>query len=202
LFFPIDGGTLGITILHELNRATAGGCRRSWHYGRKELGMAMKRIGLAAVLVLAASTLVFGQTAKQMSVQVKETQIRAAPSFVGKILGVLAYGDLVNVLEERPGWARISLPSSKGEGWVSLSALTKKRIVLKAGAESVGTGASSGEVALAGKGFNREVEAEYRDEKQLDYTWIDRMESFRVSPEQVLAFLQQGGLPTTLGASQ
>jgi uncharacterized protein YgiM (DUF1202 family) len=163
--------------------------------------MATKRIVLATVLVLAAVA-AFGQTAKQMSVQVKETQIRATPSFTGRILGKLAYGDQVSVLAEQGGWARIRLPSGKGEGWVSLSALTKKRIVLKAGAESVGTGASSGEVALAGKGFNQEVETQYRDEKQLDYTWIDRMESFRMSPEQILAFLQQGGLPTTLGAAQ
>jgi uncharacterized protein YgiM (DUF1202 family) len=163
--------------------------------------MAMKRIVLAAALVLAAVA-AFGQTAKQMSVQVKETQIRATPTFVGKILGKLAYGDRISVLGEQSGWARIRLPSGKGEGWVSLSALTKKQIVLKAGAESVDTGASSGEVALAGKGFNQEVETQYRDEKQLDYTWIDRMESFRVSPEQILAFLQQGGLPTTLGGVQ
>jgi uncharacterized protein YgiM (DUF1202 family) len=163
--------------------------------------MSPPRIVLIGALLL-ASALVFGQTAKQMSVQVKETQIRATPSFMGKILGVLAYGDRVTVLAEQSGWARISLPSGKGEGWVSLSALTKKRVVLKSGSQEVSSGASSGEVALAGKGFNQEVEAEYRDEKQLDYSWIDRMETFRVSPEQILAFLQQGGLPTTLGGTQ
>jgi uncharacterized protein YgiM (DUF1202 family) len=164
--------------------------------------MSRTRIALIGALML-ASALAFGQAGKPMSVQVKETQIRATPSFVGKILGMLAYGDRVTVLAEQSGWARISLPAGKGEGWVSLSALTKKQIVLKSGSQSVASGASSGEVALAGKGFNKEVEAEYRDEKQLDYDRIDRMEEeFRVSPEQVLAFLQQGGLPTTLGGAQ
>ncbi len=162
--------------------------------------MSSPRIVLIGALLL-ASALAFGQAGRQMSVQVKETQIRAAPSFLGKILGVLHYGDRVTVLAEKSGWARISLPSGKGEGWVNLSALSPKRIVLKAGSEEVGSGASSGEVALAGKGFNREVEAEYRDEKQLDYSWIDKMESFRVSPEQVLAFLQQGGLEESLGGN-
>jgi uncharacterized protein YgiM (DUF1202 family) len=161
--------------------------------------MSSPRIVLIGALLL-ASALAFGQ-AKQMSVQVKETQIRATPSFLGRILGVLSYGDRVTVLAEQSGWARISLPSGKGEGWVNLSALSPKRIVLKSGSQEVASGASSGEVALAGKGFNREVEAEYRDEKQLDYTWIDRMEGFRVSPEQVLAFLQQGGLPTSPGGA-
>jgi SH3-like domain-containing protein len=162
--------------------------------------MSSPRIVLIGALLL-ASALAFGQAAKQMSVQVKTTQIRATPSFVGKILGTLSYGDRVTVLAQQSGWARISLPAGKGEGWVNLSALSPKRIVLKAGSQEVASGASSGEVALAGKGFNREVEAEYRDEKQLDYTWIDRMEAFRVSPEQVLAFLQQGGLPTSLGGT-
>jgi len=161
--------------------------------------MSSPRIVLIGALLL-ASAQAFGQ-AKQMSVQVKETQIRATPSFLGRILGVLSYGDRVTVLAEQSGWARISLPSGKGEGWVNLSALSPKRIVLKSGSQEVASGASSGEVALAGKGFNREVEAEYRDEKQLDYTWIDRMEGFRVSPEQVLAFLQQGGLPTSPGGA-
>ncbi len=162
--------------------------------------MSSPRIVLIGVLLL-ASALAFGQAAKQMSVQVKETQIRATPSFVGRILGVLSYGDRVTVLAEKAGWARIVLPSGKGEGWVNLSALSPKRIVLKSGSQEVASGASSGEVALAGKGFNQEVEAEYRDEKQLDFTWIDRMEDFRVSPEQVLAFLQQGGLPTSPGGT-
>ena len=162
--------------------------------------MPSSRIVLIGALLL-ASALAFGQTGKQMSVQVKETQIRATPSFMGKILAVLHYGDRVIVLAQQSGWARISLPSGKGEGWVSLSALSPKRIVLKAGSQELASGASSSEVALAGKGFNREVEAEYRDEKQLDYSWIDRMEAFRVSPEQVLAFLQQGGLQESLGGT-
>ena len=162
--------------------------------------MSSPRIVLIGALLL-ASALAFGQTGRQMSVQVKETQIRATPSFLSKILGVLHYGERVTVLAQQNGWARISLPSGKGEGWVNLSALSPKRIVFKAGSQEVGSGASSGEVALAGKGFNKEVEAEYRDEKQLDYSWIDKMESFRVSPEQVLAFLQQGGLEESLGGS-
>jgi hypothetical protein len=164
--------------------------------------MSSPRIVLIGALLL-ASALAFGQTGKQMYVQIKETQVRATPSFMGKILGVpLAYGDRVTVLAEQNGWARISLPSGKGEGWVNLSALTKKRVVLKSGGENVGTGASSGEVALAGKGFNQEVENKYKQDKNLDYSWVDKMETFTVSSEQVLAFLEQGGLPTSPGGVQ
>jgi len=155
--------------------------------------MSFWRTVLAAVMIMAASS-AFAAQPKQMSVTVKETQVRATPSYLGKILGVLAYGDRVTILAEQSGWARITLPSGKGEGWVNLSALTAKKIVLKAGSETVASGASSGEVALAGKGFNKEVEAKYRSEKDLDYTWVDRMETYTASPPQLLAFLQQGGL--------
>ena len=156
-----------------------------------------KRSILAVALALAGLASLW---AAPMSVKVKETQIRATPTYLGKILAIARYGDRLEVLEKQNGWAKVNLPSGKGQGWVNLSALQDKRIALKAGDAAATSGASSGEVALAGKGFNKEVEAQYRDEKQLDYTWIDRMEGYRVSPEQIMAFLQAGGLPVPGGA--
>lgn len=161
--------------------------------------MSGKRFALVALLLLAALS-GQAQSAKQMSVTVKETQVRATPSYLGKILAVLAYADQVTVLAEQGGWARVRLPS--GEGWVNLSALTAKKVVLQSGAQEVGTGASSGEVALAGKGFNQQVENQYREENHLDYTWVDRMAGFTSTPEQVLAFLQQGALNAEPGGAQ
>jgi uncharacterized protein YgiM (DUF1202 family) len=152
------------------------------------------------LLLVLAATAAFAADPVQMSVKVKETQVRAAASYVGKIVAVLAYGDRVTILEKQKDWARVSLPAKKAEGWVNLAALQDKAIVLKAGAENVEKSASSGEVALAGKGFNAEVEAKYRQDNSLDYTWVDRMEKFVVSPAQVSAFLAQGGLTVEGGA--
>jgi len=152
---------------------------------------------VALLLVAGLST---AQTPRQMSVTVKETQVRATPSYLGRILAVLSYGDRVDVLAEQAGWARVRLP--RGEGWVHLSALTNKSIVLQSGSRDVSSGASSGEVALAGKGFNQEVEDKYRQENQLDYTWVDRMSGVAVTPEEVLAFLQEGDLNTEIGGAQ
>jgi len=160
--------------------------------------MPVKRI-IAAVVLLLIAAAAFAAP-KQMSVTVKETQVRATPTYMGKILAVVKYGDRLEVLEEQSGWAKVTIPGGKGQGWVNLSSLTAKQIVLKAGESGGTSGATSGEVALAGKGFNKEVEAQYRDEKQLDYSWIDAMETYRVSPEQVAAFLQAGGLPAVGGA--
>jgi hypothetical protein len=66
--------------------------------------------------------------------------------------------------------------------------------VLQAGDENVQQSASSGEVALAGKGFNEQVEAEYKQQNDLDYTMVDRMEQFTVSIDEVVLFVEQGEL--------
>jgi len=155
---------------------------------------------LILVALLFMAGLGFAQSAKQMSVTVKETQVRATPSYMGRILAVLTYGDRVDVLAEQSGWARVRVPG--GEGWVHLSALTAKKVVLQSGSQNVGTSASSGEVALAGKGFNQEVEDKYKQDNNLDYTWVDRMGGYTVTPEQVLAFLEQGDLNTEIGGAQ
>jgi len=93
-------------------------------------------------------------------------------------------------------------PDGKLQGWVSLSALQDKTIVLKSGSENVAQGASTGEVALAGKGFNESVEKEYKSEGKVDYTWVDRMEQIVVSPDQLAAFINQGGLASPDGGAK
>ncbi|MGA2761897.1 MAG: SH3 domain-containing protein [Spirochaetia bacterium] len=165
----------------------------------------MSRVCLAtlACLVL-ASAAAFAADQSQMSVTVQEVKVRASPSALGKIVGSLVYGDRVTVLEQPAGapktWRKISMPEKGVQGWVSLSALTEKEIKLRAGSENAQTGASSGEVALAGKGFNEDVEKQYKSEGNLDYTWVDRMATYNPTDDQVAAFLQKGGLNTEGGA--
>jgi hypothetical protein len=132
--------------------------------------------------------------AATMSVQVRETQVRGTPSFLGKIIAVLSYGDQVEIVEEAKGWFKITVPATGDAGWVSGSALSEKRIVLKSGAGDVSSTASSSEVALAGKGFNEQVEAQYRSDTNLDYAWIDRMEDIAYPPDELIAFLAEGEL--------
>jgi len=165
----------------------------------------MARVFLVTVgcLVL-ASVAAFAADVTQMNVQVQETKIRATPSALGKIVGSLVYGDRVTILDQPAGspksWRKVSVPGRNLQGWVSLSALTDKPIKLQAGSETAQTGASSGEVALAGKGFNEEVEKQYKADGKLDYAPVDRMEAYKPTDDQVAAFLQKGGLNTPGGA--
>jgi hypothetical protein len=88
---------------------------------------------------------------------------------------------------------KIEGPDGK-QGFVNVSSLTKNTVVLAAGSKNVESEASSGEVVAAGKGFNSDVEAQYKKDQKLDYTWVDKMEGFATAPEKVTAFLTQGGL--------
>ena len=148
----------------------------------------------AVTLLVVSSAVVQAASPKQMSVVVKVTQVRSSPSYLGKVLGGIAYGQRVDVLEVQKDWARIDVPSKKLSGWTNLSALTEKRIVLSSGSGNVDQSASSGEVALAGNGFNSQIEAEYRQDGKLDYSWVDRMGQINETPEAISAFLSAGGL--------
>ncbi|MFH0952714.1 MAG: SH3 domain-containing protein [Verrucomicrobiota bacterium] len=142
-------------------------------------------IALIAGSVLAAGT---------MSVQVRNGQLRATPSFLGPLVAPLNYGDQVEVLETQAPWTKVREPGGK-TGWVHSSALTPKRIAMTAGGGDVKTGAAGDELALATKGFNSDVEAEFKKENQdADFTWVDRMEKYKVTPQEMTAFLKEGGV--------
>ena len=142
-----------------------------------------------------------GNAGKMMSVQVKKGDVRATPNFLGKIVTTLAYGDRVEVLETRESWLRIAPAGRGAAGWMHVSALSEKRIVLKAGAKDAQVAASGGELALAGKGFNADVEAEFKSRnRNLDFSLIDRMQAVEVPQEKIALFLKEGGLAAEGGA--
>lgn len=155
------------------------------------------------ILILLVASTTAGDVRKMMSVQVKQGEVRATPYFLGKIVATLSYGDRVEVLGSKESWFHVS-PQGKGvSGWMHASALSEKRIVLKAGGKDAQVGASSGELALAGKGFNADVEAEFKARnRNIDFSWIDRMQAMKVQPERIAAFLQEGGLVPAQGGGK
>ena len=155
-------------------------------------------LSLGLVAIAAAA---FAAGAATMSVQVKNGQIRATPSFLGKVVAPLNYGDKVDVLETKNEWMNVTGPGGQS-GWVHSSALTKKKIVMASGSQDVQTGASGDELALASKGFNSDVEADFKSKnKNVDFTWVNRMEKYKVSPEEMQAFLKEGGVKPSEGGA-
>jgi hypothetical protein len=132
---------------------------------------------------------------QKMSVQVQDGKLRADPSFLGKIIGSVAYGDSVTVVRQQDPWIFVSTKTGQLSGWIHNSALTEKEIVLRAGDANVQKTASQREIALAGKGFNPQVENEYKKRNpNLDFQLIDRMEKIVVSDEEIRQFMMDGRL--------
>jgi hypothetical protein len=132
--------------------------------------------------------------AEAMSVQVKQAPLRQMPTPFGRIVAKLAYGEQVEQTREQRGWVEVRSESRALSGWLHASALTDEEIELSAGDSDANVGASSSEIALAGKGFSAEVESEYKRKRKLDYTWVDRMERIEVTDSRKQAFLDAGGL--------
>ena len=81
----------------------------------------------------------------------------------------------------------------KIKGWMHMSAVTTNKIILQAGKVDVKTGATAMSWPIAGKGFNANVEAEFkRKNRDIDFTKVDRMEALAIKPAQMQTFLKQG----------
>lgn len=143
------------------------------------------------VLALGVLALV-AAPASRLSVQVKQGQMRLSASFLGKVVATVAYGTQVEVLRTQGDWMQVKGPG--GQGWMHKSALTTKKLTMASGSGTVKSGVSSGELALAGKGFDAQVEAEYRKQAKADFAAVDRLERREVSAEARRAFVQKGGL--------
>lgn len=164
--------------------------------------MAFRRFLLFTIcLAFLAAQTARGADAGSMSVQVKQSQVRTAPSFMARIVATLQYGDRVDIVSSQGTWTQVFVSTGGVKGWVHTSALTKKKIVLKAGASDVSETATSDELALAGKGFNKKVEGEFRvKNRNLDYTWVDRMEKIKISNNGIRKFLKEGQVSPKGGA--
>ncbi len=148
------------------------------------------KMGLSALLFVFAAVLL----AETLVVQVKSTFLRKEPVFYGAVVAELTTGEEVEEISSQNGWIKVRT-SSGHEGWLHSSAVRKQKFSLLAMNQPVKTQADADEVALAGKGFNKQVEDKYRSENpEIDFTWVENMLSIRVSPARLKAFLEQGKL--------
>lgn len=154
---------------------------------------------LALAAALAAGTAA-AQAPREMSVQVRSGQVRATASFLGRVLVEVPYGTRLTVLQSRAPWSEVR--TAEGQtGWIHESALSEKKLTLSSGNGDVRTGASSGEVSLAAKGFTDQIEKEFKAQnKTVDFRWVDWMEKIRVTPDQSAAFLRAGQVTPEGGA--
>lgn len=157
---------------------------------KAEAGEVMSRyVGL--ILLLLSLSVAFALAGTTLFIGVKNGPLRATPTPFGKILATPRYGEKVERLADEGAWLRVRYGQT--EGWVHNSTVSTRVATLGAGQGDVASGASSEELALAGKGFNAQVEAEYRQKNRaLDFATIDRMEKLVVAQSRMSRFLADG----------
>ena len=162
---------------------------------------ALTRWTAIALLLVAAPS--FAAKTKTMSVQVRKGQLRSAPSYLSRVITALDYTARVDVLEEKGAWLRVKLQEGDSEGWMNASALTKTKLKLASGDQDATTAVSSEEQALAGKGFNSDVEAKFKEQnKEVDFTWVDKMEKITIPAPTIVKFLEAGNVKAAEGGAE
>lgn len=132
--------------------------------------------------------------AETLIIKVQSTNVRSNPKFYASSLAALKAGEQVEKLGGQGGWFQVKT-SGGVVGWIHSSAVAVQKFDLFAIDKSMKTEASTGEVALAGKGFNKQVEESYRAKHgDVSYIWVDRMLLIKVTPSEVEEFLKEGKL--------
>jgi len=135
--------------------------------------------GFAAAQVRAGGT---------MYVSVKEIALKSGTGFFASTKGTIKYGDTVTIVRVDGRFVEVR-SASNITGWTATANLSARQVV--AGTSSTAT---AKEVALAGKGFNAEVESSYRENQNLNYADVDRVESISVDEAALRRFLEEGRL--------
>ena len=146
---------------------------------------------LACVAVLGAFLFMAAALPAATMNTVKDAVLRDSPSFLGKPVETLRSGTAITLMSEEGAWAKVKTGGK--QGWLPVSALRASAVSLGAGSSRAAVGASSSEVALAGKGFTQQTEdAHRRSQSGLDYATVDMMAGFVVQPEDCEKFLRTG----------
>lgn len=155
------------------------------------------RLSVLVPAVLAVFVFLLAET---VVVKIKTTSLRRDPKFYAAPLATVQAGAALEKIGAKDGWIQVKTKAGV-IGWVHSSALETKKFDLMAMDKKLKTQASSDEVALASKGFNKQVEQDYRAKHaEANYAGVDRMETFKVSPADVEEFLKRGKLGEFGGA--
>ncbi len=133
--------------------------------------------------------------AQTFKVVQSKQQLYAAPNFSANALGSVPEGAEVSIVQQSGDWYQVEYQGQ--QGWLPQQAFPGAKkfdlsSVLKGKAVQE---SKTDEVALAGKGFTPEVEADYRQKHpNLNYALVDQVEKFGVSPSELQTFIREGGL--------
>ena len=152
----------------------------------------MKKPKLAVVLIAVSIAVLAIAAADILVVKIQTTQLRKSPQFFAPAVAVLKAGDKLEKVSEASGWIQAKTASGL-VGWVHSSAVTASTFALTAANKDLKTQATASEVALAAKGFNKQVEDSYRTKHaEANFAAVEAMLLIKVSLAQIEDFLKKG----------
>jgi uncharacterized protein YgiM (DUF1202 family) len=127
-----------------------------------------------------------------ITVQTLTAKLMKTPSFISQTAAKLVRGEQLKFEEAQRDWYRAS--TEKGvSGWINKSAVVEKAVALSTKPGGGSGGATADEVALAGRGFSKDVEEKYKSEhKDLDFSHVDHIEKLEVPSEELVKFVADG----------
>jgi len=150
-----------------------------------------KNIPVLAGVVLLFATLFAAET---YIVKVRTSALRSRPKFFASTVLNVKAGDGLVLLNREADWLQVKTSGGQA-GWIHLSAVEPRQFDILAWGKSTKNQATATEVAMAAKGFNKQVEDSFRARnRNVSFVWVDRMVRMAVSRAQLEAFLRQGRL--------
>ena len=145
----------------------------------------MRRLLMLLVILVFSVSLTFSQSGTTRFVAVERETVRSSTGAFSSELGTLRLGDSVTVIRDSGRWTEIR--AGNLAGWVSSASLSARRVI------SASSAVTPAEIALAGKGFSSEIEAQHRLTGP-DYSAVDEMERIAVPAAQLRQFITEGRL--------
>lgn len=163
----------------------------------------MRKVLILVLLVFLSGALFAFTVGDVPAVSVRDAGLRSGAGFLAPIIEQLDYGESVEVREVHGDWARVRVVASGTEGWLHVTTIEDKgSLRLEQVQDSQTGGTTSREIALAGRGFNEQVEAEYKSAKGLDFTAVDEMEGYGRPVEELVTFFQIADLRFEEGGTE
>jgi hypothetical protein len=155
-----------------------------------------KQVWIILLGVLLMASVALAATVKVIT---QEAAIRKDKRFFAPVVARVAYGEVIQELERKGDWLRVSYRGK--EGWIHISAVQEQKFELSSLSTGRAQETSREEVALAGKGFTPEVEKAFREKNpKMRYDLVDRVQGYKVAEPRLQAFIRAGNLKEPGGA--
>ena len=159
--------------------------KKTWLWGT--LGGAV-----AATLLIAGVSAGAPAAGSTITVQTLTAKLMKGPSYLGATTAKLVRGDQLTFEDAKGDWYHAKAKGGE-DGWIHKSGVVEKAVALSSKPGGGAGGVTQDEVALAGRGFSKEVEAEYKNQHpDMDFSHVDKIEKLEVDSEALAKFAADG----------